>query len=107
MRKVIMLVTLSGERHHFIPGEEVEFEAEEAQRLVESHFAKYVEEQEESVEPDKNTVKPDDNVKKPISKMNKDELLQYAESIGVIIDPQLNKKEIIALVEKSEIDGNK
>lgn len=52
MRKVIMLVTLSGERHHFIPGEEVEFEAEEAQRLVDGHFAKYVEEQEESVEPD-------------------------------------------------------
>lgn len=45
MRKVIMLVTLSGERHHFIPGEEVEFEAEEAKRLVDGNFAKYVEEE--------------------------------------------------------------
>lgn len=42
MRKVVMLVTLSGERHHFIPGEEVEFEADEAQRLVDGNFAKFM-----------------------------------------------------------------
>lgn len=41
MRKVIMMVTLSCDRTHFIPGQEVEFENEEAQRLVDAHFAKF------------------------------------------------------------------
>lgn len=42
MRKVMMMVTLSGDRTHFIPGQEVEFEDEEAQRLVDANFAKFV-----------------------------------------------------------------
>ena len=37
-----MMVTLSGDRTHFIPGQEVEFEDKEAQRLVDAHFAKFV-----------------------------------------------------------------
>ena len=41
MRKVIMMVTLSGDRTHYIPGQEAEFENEEAQRLVDAHFAKF------------------------------------------------------------------
>lgn len=42
MRKVMIMVTLSGDRTHFIPGQEVEFEDKEAQRLVDAHYAKFV-----------------------------------------------------------------
>ena len=48
----MMMVTLSGDRTHFIPGQEVEFENEEAQRLVDAHYAKFVgdEVEEESID---------------------------------------------------------
>lgn len=94
MRKVVMLVTLSGERHHFIPGEEVEFEADEAQRLVDGHFAKYVDSE------------PNENQEKPIGKMTKDELLEYAVSKGIEANAEMTKKDILALIENSEPNEN-
>lgn len=42
MKKIVLLVTLSSERFHFVPGQEAEFEADEAQRLVDNHYAKFV-----------------------------------------------------------------
>ena len=56
MRNVIMMVTLSGDRTHYIPGQEAEFENEEAQRLVDAHFAKFVDGEvieESNIEPSK------------------------------------------------------
>lgn len=91
MCKVIMLVTLSGERHHFIPGEEVEFEAEEAQRLVDGHFAKFVDEEVALIKE-----------VKPLSKMTKDQLIEYAASKDIQINIELTKKEILLSIENYE-----
>lgn len=65
MRKVIMMVTLSGDRTHFIPGQEVEFENEEAQRLVDAHFAKFVD-----------------------SEISNDEIVEGEEPLDEIVDPK-------------------
>lgn len=92
MRKVILLVTLSSEHFHYVPGQEAEFEADEAQRLVDEHYAKFVD--------GKSSV--DEEKVKPLSKMTKDELIEYATSKDIQINAESTKKEILLSIENSE-----
>jgi hypothetical protein len=66
MRKVILLVTLSSERFHYVPGQEAEFSADEAQRLVDEHYAKFVDEVVVPIEEVEEAVETVEEIEAPI-----------------------------------------
>lgn len=115
-----MMVTLSGDRFHFIPGQEVEFEEEEAQRLVENHYAKFTEDSKNSDNDELTILKAKADTlgikygkKIPLEKLLElvntkekviifDELKLKADSLNIEYAESITLEELTALVQAKE-----
>ena len=91
MRKLIMLVALSGAMFNHKIGDEVEFEDEEAQRFVDAKYAKYADEGGDN----EGVTAP----AKALDKMTKDELLAYAGANGIEVAAEMTKAQILEAIQ--------
>ena len=102
MRKLIMLVALSGATFSHRIGDEVEFEDEEAQRFVDAKYAKYADDGIQTGNEGGNNDGGAPAPAKALDKMTKDELLAYAKAKGIEVDAEMTKAQILEAI----IDGD-
>ena len=101
MRKLIMLVALSGATFSHKIGDEVEFEDEEAQRFVDAKYAKYADDGSSATQ---TNGEDEDNggaetPAKALDKMTKDELLAYAGANGIGVTAEMTKAQILEAIQ--------
>ena len=95
MRKLVMLVALSGAMFSHKIGDEVEFEDEEAQRFVDARYAKYADDGGQANSGSEANTTP----AKAIDKMTKEELLAYAEANGIEATAEMTKAQILEAIQ--------
>ena len=100
MRKLVMLVALSGAMFSHKIGDEVEFDDEEAQRFVDAKYAKYADEGSQTG--NEGATAP----AKALDKMTKDELLAYAGANGIEVTAEMTKAQILEAIQTNGEGGD-